>query len=128
MLGGGSVRVLIVDDHPSVRRGIRALLLLSAADIEICGEAEDGRDAIDKAQKLKPDVVIMDVRMPGVNGLEATREIRQCSSTIRVIMLSQDNSSQTREEARKAGAFDYVSKSSIWSKLLPALRNMQLNH
>jgi len=119
------VRVLIVDDHHSVRRGIRALLLLGVAGIDICGEAEDGRDAITTTRRLQPDVVIMDVRMPGINGLDATREIRQSSPSVQVIILSQDNSARTREEARKAGAVDYVPKSSIWTRLLPALRNIQ---
>jgi len=114
-----------VDDHQSVRRGVRALLLLGTIDIEICGEAEDGREAVVKAEKLKPDVVIMDVRMPVLDGFQATREIRQNSPFIQIILLSLHDSPRAREEGRNAGACEFVEKSAIWTKLLPTLRKLQ---
>lgn len=123
---GRVVRVLIVDDQPPVRRGIRALLLLGTDNIEVCGEAEDGHDAIAQAAELKPDVILMDVRMPVVNGFQATREIRRQHPDIQVIVLSHYDLPFAREHAVEAGAFDYVEKSNIWMKLLPALRRLQM--
>lgn len=119
------MRVLIVDDQQSVLRGIRALLLLGTEDIEVCGEAENGHEAIVQAGELKPDVILMDVRMPVVNGFQATREIRRLHPEIQVIVLSHYDLPHAREHAIEAGAFDYVEKSAIWMKLLPALRRLQ---
>ena len=119
------MRVLIVDDQQSVRRGIRALLLLGTEDIEVCGEAENGHEAIVQAAELKADVILMDVRMPVVNGFQATREIRRLHPEIQVIVLSHYDLPHAREHAIEAGAFDYVEKSAIWMKLLPALRRLQ---
>jgi DNA-binding NarL/FixJ family response regulator len=119
------VRVLIVDDQQSVRRGIRALLLLGTDDIEVCGEAENGHEAVVRAAELKPDVILMDVRMPVVNGFQATREIRRRFPDIQVVVLSHYDLPYAREHAIEAGAFDYVEKSAIWMKLLPALRRLQ---
>ena len=70
------MRVLIVDDHEIVRRGVRSLLL-SQANCDVCGEAVDGQDAVEKARELKPDVIVMDVSMPNLNGLDATRQVRR---------------------------------------------------
>ncbi len=119
------MRVLIVDDHHSVRRGVRALLLLGAEEVEICGEAQDGREAVTKASELKPDLIIMDVRMPVLDGFHATRAIRHRFPEIQIILLSLHDSPEAREEARRAGAADFVEKSAIWTKLLPALRKLQ---
>jgi len=119
------VRVLIVDDHYSVRRGVRALLLLGAEDVEICGEAQDGREAVTKAGELKPDLIIMDVRMPVLDGFHATRAIRHRFPGIQIILLSLHDSPEAREESVRAGAFEFVEKSAIWTKLLPTLRRLQ---
>ena len=79
-------RVLLVDDHPAVRRTLRALL--AEASVGICGEAENGRQAIDKASELQPDVVVLDLVMPKMNGLEAAYEIRQRAPSSKIILLS----------------------------------------
>jgi PAS domain S-box-containing protein len=119
------VRVLIVDDYEFVRRGVRALLITDP-EIEVVGEAADGEEAVSKVQQLKPDVVILDLSMPRMNGLQATREIKRLSSNIAVLMLSQHDSPQVAREALQAGAAEYITKSSLWSKLLPALQRLQL--
>jgi len=121
---GGWVRVLIVDDQAHVRRGLRAWLL-GAKDISVCGEASDGWDAVNKALQLKPDVILMDINMPGLNGLEATREIRRVLPEIQVVILSLFDFPQLRKEAVKAGAAAYVGKSQLWAQLGPVLQNVQ---
>lgn len=117
------MRVLIVDDHEFVRRGVRSLLL-SQSNYDICGEAVDGQDALEKARELKPDVIVMDVSMPKLNGLEATRLIRSMLPDSEVLILSQHESSQMLKEAVKAGARGYVVKSSISKDLLTALADV----
>jgi PAS domain S-box-containing protein len=117
------MRVLVVDDHEFVRRGVRSLLL-SQSDYEVCGEAVDGQDALEKARELKPDVIVMDVSMPKLNGLEATRLIRSMLPDSEVLILSQHESSQMLKEAVKAGARGYVVKSSISKDLLTALADV----
>jgi DNA-binding NarL/FixJ family response regulator len=116
------VRVLIADDQEFIRRGLRAVL--SEADIEVCGEAIDGREAILKARDLNPDVVIMDISMPRVDGLEATREMRRLLPHIPVLTLSQYDTAAVRREALNAGAASHVSKTLVWTTLVPALRNV----
>lgn len=113
------MRVLVVDDHEVVRRGVRSLL--SQSNYDVCGEAVDGRDALEKARQLKPDVIVMDVSMPNRNGLEATREIRSVLPDSEVLMLSQHNAPAMVREAFKAGARGYVVKSSMAKDLLTAL-------
>lgn len=117
------MRVLVVDDHEFVRRGVRSLLL-SQSNYEVCGEAVDGQDALEKARELKPDVIVMDVSMPKLNGLEATRLIRSMLPDSEVLILSQHESSQMLKEAVKAGARGYVVKSSISKDLLTALADV----
>lgn len=118
------MRVLIVDDHEVLRRGVRSLLL-SRADVEICGEAFDGREAIEKAQELRPDVVVMDVSMPRMNGLEATRSIAQILPQTKIIMLSQHDVPEMMKQAFSMGAHAYVVKSAISDQLLTALDAVQ---
>lgn len=117
------MRVLIVDDQEFIRRGIRAVLS-EAEDIEVCGEAQDGREAIVKSQVLKPDVVIMDISMPRLDGLEATREIRRILPEIAVLTLSQYELPDVRKEALEAGAATHVSKIYVWTQLVAALRRV----
>src|SRR5437868_4052179 len=114
------MRVLIADDHEVVRKGVRSLLL-SRADLDVCGEAIDGRDALEKATQLKPDVVVMDVSMPGLNGLEATRLIRESLPETEVLILSQHESAELVRQAFMAGARGYVAKSCIARHLLSAV-------
>ena len=117
------MRVLVVDDHEFVRRGVRSLLL-SQSNYEVCGEAVDGQDALEKARELKPDVIVMDVSMPRLKGLEATRLIRSMLPDSEVLILTQHESSQMLKEAVKAGARGYVVKSSISKDLLTALADV----
>ncbi|HEX6010044.1 MAG TPA: response regulator transcription factor, partial [Actinomycetota bacterium] len=92
------IRVLIVDDHPVTREGLHAALDL-AKDVLIVGEAESGEDAVSKVGELSPDIVFMDVRMPGMNGIEATKAIREASPTTRVILFTVDESRASISEA-----------------------------
>ncbi len=114
------MRLLLVDDHEVVRRGVRSLLF-ERTDYEVCGEAVDGHDAVEKARDLKPDVVVMDVSMPRLNGLEATRLIRSALPACEVVVLSQHDSPEMVRQALKAGARAYVVKSSVSKDLFTAL-------
>jgi PAS domain S-box-containing protein len=115
------ILVLIVDDHEIVRRGVRSLI---EGRYEVCGEAVDGQDALEKARELKPSIVVMDVSMPKLNGLEATPLIRNILPDCEVLILSQHESAQIVEQAYKAGARGYVVKSSIGKDLLAALEKI----
>ncbi len=116
-----AIRILIVDDVPQVRRELRTLLPLLAA-IEIVGEAENGQSAIELATALQPDVILMDVEMPGVDGLTATRSIKQQCPAARVIILSIHNDEAVRTQARSAGADDFVDKGAPLTTLLKAIQ------
>ena len=111
------MRILVADDHELVRRGVRSLLQ-TRPDIEVCGEARDGRDAIEQARRLSPDLIVMDISMPSLNGLEATREIRRTLPTIDILILSQHNSTEMIRQAFNAGARGYVVKNAISQDLL----------
>jgi PAS domain S-box-containing protein len=119
------VRILIADDHELVRRGVRSVLR-TRPDLEICGEAVDGREAIEKAQHLSPDLVVMDVSMPTLNGIEATREIRRLLPRIDIVVLSQHNSPEMMRQALNAGARGYVIKSSISENLLIGIEKVRM--
>jgi PAS domain S-box-containing protein len=120
------MRVLIVDDHEVVRRGVRSLLL-NHPEFDICGEAINGHDAIDKAKQLKPDVIVMDISMPNLNGLEATRLVRGMLPETEVLILSQHDSPEMIRQAFNAGARGYVVKSSIAQQLPTAIETVA-NH
>ncbi len=115
------IRVLIVDDHAMMRDGIRALLSLYD-DIEIVGEASDGREAIDRAHELEPDVILMDIAMPGMDGLEATRRIRKKIPKIKIVGLTQHDNKEYILSTVKAGAVGYVPKRALGSDLVAAIR------
>lgn len=116
------IKVLIADDHAMVREGIRTLLNLQK-DIYIVGEATNGVEAVDKALDLVPDVVLMDIVMPQVNGIEATKKIfKQCQEKIKVLMLSQYDDAQNLSSSKEAGAFGFVSKKGVSDQLLSAVR------
>jgi len=117
------MRILVVDDHEVVRRGVRGLLERHP-QFEVCGEAVDGRDAIAKARELKPDSIVMDVSMPNLNGLDATREITRLFPHIRIVVLSQHDSNEIVRQALNAGATAYVVKSSISTDLVGALERL----
>ena len=114
-------RILIVDDMPQVRRELHILLPLLDA-IDIVGEAENGQVAVGLAAALQPDVIIMDVEMPIVDGLAATRLIKQQCPAIRVIVLSIHNDEGVRAKARLAGADDFVDKGAPLAALLQAIQ------
>ena len=117
------MRILIADDHEIIRQGLRNLLA-AETDWDVCGEAIDGRDAIEKARRLKPDVVLMDISMPHLDGLQATRAIRQCAPETEILILSQHDSKEMILQAFKAGAKGYVVKSAISSDLKDALETV----
>jgi two-component system, NarL family, response regulator NreC len=114
------VRVLIADDHTLVRRGIRAILEMHP-EWEVCGEASSGPEAVDKAKELLPDVIIMDISMPGPSGLDATREIRDTLPQMGVLIVSMHESRELISAARDAGARGYLSKSETDGRLIEAL-------
>ncbi len=118
------MRILVADDHELVRRGVRSLLQ-TRSDIEVCGEASDGRDAIEQARRLRPDLIVMDISMPKLNGLEATREIRRTLPTIDILILSQHNSTEMMRQAFNAGARGYVVKTAISHDLLHGINKVR---
>ena len=113
--------VLLVDDHAVVRDGLRALLA-QASDLQVVGVAGNGRDAIGEAQRLNPDVVVMDVSMPDLDGVEATRRIRERCPDTRVLILSMFLSSEHLFRALQAGAQGYVLKESAGDEVVEAVR------
>lgn len=115
------IRVFLADDHTMVRQGFR-LILSSQPDIEIVGEAGNGREAVDLAEKLHPDVIVMDVAMPELNGIEATRRLAASSPRSRVLALSMHKDSVYVREILRAGARGYLLKDSIDSDLVNAVR------
>ncbi len=121
--GFKSIRVLIVDDHTVLRDTLRLLLEMNG-EVEVVGEASDGRQAIDQAELLKPDVVLMDTAMPGLNGIEATAVIRKRMSKVKVLVLSGYGHEDQVRSALKAGASGYVLKSSSSDELLLAIRTV----
>jgi CheY-like chemotaxis protein len=116
------IRVLIVDDHRTLREGLTHLLR-EAADIQIIGEAGDGQQAVEMARKLRPDVVIMDVNMPGMNGIEATRIITSECPQCRILALSMYSEAEMEAAMRAAGAVNYLIKSGPSSALVDAIRS-----
>ena len=116
------IRVLIADDHALVRDGIKALLGLTA-DIEVVGEARDGREAIEQARKLKPDVVLMDIAMPGLGGIEATLELKREAPDTRVLVLTQYDDVEYVRRFLKIGIAGYILKRMLGSELAAAIRS-----
>lgn len=109
-------RILLVDDHEVMRRGIRALLS-GDTHWEIAGEAENGKEAIAQVEKLHPDLVVLDLTMPVMNGLEAARGIRQIAPATKILIFSMHESPQITREAREAGADAFLSKSALADEL-----------
>jgi len=114
-------RVLLVEDHIVVRQGIKALLS-DEKDLEIVGEADNGREALALVEKLHPDVVLMDISMPGLNGVEATHQICQRYDDVKVVILSMYASEEYVFQVLRAGASGYVLKQSDSSEVLTAIR------
>jgi DNA-binding NarL/FixJ family response regulator len=114
------VRILLADNRVVVRAGLRALLQ-SRSDFQVCGEARDGREAIDLARQKKPDIVVINVNMPVVNGIEATRQIRRASSGTEVLIYTKENNADLIREALSAGARGYLLKSAADDEIIEAI-------
>jgi DNA-binding NarL/FixJ family response regulator len=113
-------RILIVDDQASIRRGVQTILR-PFPEWEFCGEADNGNDAIRMAAALKPEVIVMDVSMPGPNGIEATREIRKTQPEAKVVLLTLHNSADLIRSAFRAGVRGYLLKMDAERELVKAL-------
>jgi NarL family two-component system response regulator LiaR len=116
-----SIRVLLVDDHAVVRKGMRALVDREAG-IEVVGEAEDGDQAVHAADRLRPDVILMDLEMPGTGGIEATRQITAAHPDTRIVVLTSHAAEEDVFPALKAGALGYLLKHSAPEEVLQAIR------
>jgi DNA-binding NarL/FixJ family response regulator len=116
-----AIRVLIADDHPLYRDGMRGLLD-SVADIEVVGEATTGDEVVQLSEKLQPDVILMDIKMPGINGIEATREILHVSPHIGVLVVTMFEDNDSVFAAMRAGALGYLLKDARGEEVLRAIR------
>jgi DNA-binding NarL/FixJ family response regulator len=114
------VRILLADNHLVIRAGLRALLQ-ARSNFQICGEAGDGRGAIDLATQKKPDVVVIDINLPAINGIEATRQIRQRAPDTDVLIYTAENNADLMREALRAGARGYLLKSSPDEQIVEAI-------
>ncbi|HEX3322170.1 MAG TPA: response regulator transcription factor [Terriglobales bacterium] len=117
------IRILLVDDHSVFRRSIK-FNLESNADLSVVGEASTGAEGVEKAQALKPDVVVLDLSMPGMNGLEAARRIRDSVPQTAILILSQYDIPQIMEEAKIVGAQGYLVKSNASRDLIRAIETL----
>ena len=124
---GQCVRILLVDDHAMVRQGLRSILD-SYADLDVVGEAADGQDAVIMARSLRPDVVVMDVNLPLLNGVEATRILCREQGAITVIGISVRNDPQVRLAMTDAGAVDFLPKESAANRLYGSFSTTALSH
>ena len=114
------MRILIVDDHEAVRKGVRAILR-SQPNLEVCGEAINGKEAIAKAEELKPDLIILDITMPVLDGFGAAKEIRSRSADVPILFYSMNEGRALMESAKAIGANGFVTKSAPGSLLLKAV-------
>jgi DNA-binding NarL/FixJ family response regulator len=119
------LRILIADDHEVARRGIRALLE-SHPGWEVCGEAKDGREAVELASRTNPDLVLLDIGMPNLNGLEAARQVLAVSPDIAILILTMHDSDQVVREVLRAGARGFLLKSDAGRDLVAAVEALQL--
>jgi DNA-binding NarL/FixJ family response regulator len=110
------MRILVVDDHEVVRRGICSVLATESS-LTLCGEAVDGKDAVEKAKVLRPDIIVMDVTMPQMNGLDATRAIKRLLPDTEIVIVSQHEAPEMVRQAFNAGARAYVVKSTVAKEL-----------
>ena len=120
-------RVLLAEDHTIVRKGLRSLLDKETG-IEVVGEAEDGREAIVKAEELHPDVVVMDIAMPGLNGLEATRQIKKRFPDMKILILTMHANEEYILQSLKAGASGYLVKKAAPAELISAINAVHKGH
>src|SRR5258706_7162107 len=118
------ITVFLADDHTVVRQGLRALLS-SEEDMEIVGEAENGRQAVQAVKKLSPDVVVMDIAMPVLNGVEATRQITRAMPSTKVLVLSSYSDDEYVQQLTEAGAAGYLLKGAAVTDLVKAIREVR---
>jgi DNA-binding NarL/FixJ family response regulator len=118
-----SLRILVVDDHDVVRQGVR-LILRRHTDWQICGEAENGMDALQKENELKPDLIILDISMPGKDGLEVATDLQKRNSATKVLVLSMHDSNELTAALKAAGACGYVIKSHAARDLALAIQTI----
>ncbi|MET9935295.1 MULTISPECIES: response regulator transcription factor [unclassified Streptomyces] len=121
------IRVLLVDDHQVVRRGLRTFLEVQD-DIEVVGEASDGDEGVARAEELRPDVVLMDVKMPGTDGIEALKRLRELANPARVLIVTSFTEQRTVVPALRAGACGYVYKDIDPDALAGAIRSVHAGH
>jgi DNA-binding NarL/FixJ family response regulator len=122
-VSGDPLRLLIVDDHPAFRAGLRLLLeTLSAFEVEVVGEAEDGEQALEAAIELSPDVIVMDLQMPGLGGIETTRRVVAAAPHVRVLVLTMFEDDHSVFAALRAGAHGYVLKGAGQEQLARAIQ------
>jgi len=122
-MGEDKIRIFVVDDHRVIRQGLFALLSFHS-DIEMVGEAADGQEAVDKARQLHPDVILMDINMPGMDGIQATRIIHSELPGVRIIGLSMHDKQDQADQMIQAGASAYCSKDGSTDELLSAIRRL----
>ncbi|WP_299536733.1 response regulator transcription factor [uncultured Streptomyces sp.] len=122
-----TIRVLLVDDHQVVRRGLRTFLEVQD-DIEVVGEAADGAEGVARAQELAPDVVLMDIKMPGTDGIEALRRLRELDNPARILVVTSFTEQRTVVPALRAGASGYVYKDVDPDALAGAIRSVHAGH
>ncbi|GAA2081222.1 response regulator transcription factor [Streptomyces albiaxialis] len=121
------IRVLLVDDHQVVRRGLRTFLEVQD-DIEVVGEAADGDEGVARAEELRPDIILMDVKMPGTDGIEALRKLREGGNPVRVLVVTSFTEQRTVVPALRAGAAGYVYKDVDPEALAGAIRSVHAGH
>ncbi|KIF73849.1 LuxR family transcriptional regulator [Streptomyces sp. 150FB] len=122
-----TIRVLLVDDHQVVRRGLRTFLEVQG-DIEVVGEAADGAEGVARAEELRPDVVLMDIKMPGTDGIEALRKLRELANPAKVLIVTSFTEQRTVVPALRAGAAGYVYKDVDPEALAGAIRSVHAGH
>jgi two-component system, NarL family, response regulator NreC len=118
-----AINILLADDHTIVRQGLK-LILSAHPDLHVVGEAANGKEAVELAAKLKPDIVLLDVAMPELNGIEATRKMVEANSRLRVLVLSMHKEAVYVREILRAGARGYILKDAIDTELLNAIRSV----
>jgi DNA-binding NarL/FixJ family response regulator len=116
-----SVKILVVDDHEVLREGIRSIIKRARPQWEICGEASNGQDGVDAASRLNPDIVLLDITMPGMSGLEAASRITRLGLTSKILIFTMHESGELANDARRAGARGLVTKSDAGRDLIRAI-------